>query len=46
MLDDGTGFSLAPWRPVVEARLGQHVSAVVCGESVTWSLGRQRGLSI
>jgi type IV secretory pathway VirD2 relaxase len=43
MLDDGMGFSLAPWRPVVEQRLGQQVSAIVRGSSVTWELGRQRG---
>jgi len=43
MLDDGMGFSLVPWRPVVEQRLGQHVSAIVRGTSVTWELGRQRG---
>ncbi|WP_398498816.1 DUF3363 domain-containing protein [Variovorax sp.] len=44
MLDDGLGFSLVPWRPVVEQRLGQHVSAIVRGSSVTWELGRQRGV--
>lgn len=43
MLDDGTGFSLVPWRPVAEQRLGQQVSAIVRGSSVTWELGRQRG---
>jgi len=43
MLDDGVGFSLVPWRPVVEQRLGQQVSAIVRGTSVTWELGRQRG---
>ncbi len=43
MLDDGMGFSLVPWKPVVEQRLGQQVSAIVRGASVTWELGRQRG---
>ncbi len=43
MLDDGMGFSLVPWRPVVEQRLGQQVSAVVRGSSVTWDMKRQRG---
>ena len=43
MLDDGMGFSLVPWRPVVEQRLGQQVSAIVRGSSVTWELGRQLG---
>ncbi|MDO8774395.1 MAG: relaxase/mobilization nuclease and DUF3363 domain-containing protein [Burkholderiaceae bacterium] len=44
MLDDGMGFNLVPWRPVVEQRLGQRVSAVVLGSSVTWGVGRQHGL--
>jgi type IV secretory pathway VirD2 relaxase len=43
MLDDGMDFSLVPWKPVVEQRLGQQVSAIVRGSSVTWELGRQRG---
>ena len=43
MLDDGMGFSLVPWRPVVEQRLGQQVSVVLRGVSVTWGLGRQHG---
>lgn len=43
MLDDGMVFSLVPWRPVVEQRLGQQVSAITRGTSVTWELGRQRG---
>jgi len=45
MLDDGMGFSLVPWRPVVEQRLGRQVSAVVRGASATWQLGKQRGIS-
>jgi hypothetical protein len=43
MLDDGMGFSLVPWRPVTEQRLGQQVAAVVHGSSITWDLGRQHG---
>ncbi|GER09500.1 DUF3363 domain-containing protein [Variovorax boronicumulans] len=46
VLDDGVSFSLVPWRPVIEQRLAQHLSAVVRGVSVTWSVGRQRGPSI
>jgi len=42
MIDDGTGFSLVPWRPVVERRLGQQVSATVNGQSITWQLHRGR----
>jgi type IV secretory pathway VirD2 relaxase len=46
LLDDGIGFSLAPWKPVIEQRLGQSVSALIQGSSVSWQLGRQRGPSI
>lgn len=46
MLDDGMGFALVPWRPVIEQRLGQQISAVVRGSSVTWQLGRQRGMGV
>jgi len=46
MLDDGIGFSLVPWRPVIEPKLGQSLSAVMQGGSVSWQLGRQRGPTI
>lgn len=45
MLDDGVGFSLVPWRPVIEQRLGQSLSAVVRGGFVSWEFGRSRGPS-
>ncbi|MFP6851359.1 MAG: DUF3363 domain-containing protein [Pseudomonas sp.] len=46
LLDDGIGFSLVPWKPVIEQKLGQSVSAVIQGNSVSWQLGRQRGPSV
>jgi type IV secretory pathway VirD2 relaxase len=46
MLDDGMGFSLVPWKPVIEQRLGKQVAATVRSAGVTWEIGRQRGLSI
>jgi hypothetical protein len=46
MLDDATGFTLVPWRPVVEKRLGQSMSVVVRGEFVSWEFGRRHDLSI
>jgi Protein of unknown function (DUF3363) len=45
MLDDDLGFSLMPWRPVLEQRIGQQITATTRGDQVTWSFGRQRGLS-
>lgn len=46
MLDDGLGFSLVPWKPVIEPRLGQAIGATVRGGGVSWEIGRQRGQSI
>ena len=46
MLDDGMGFSLVPWRPVIEQRLGQQLAAAVRGGGVSWEIGRQRGPTI
>lgn len=46
MLDDGMGFSLVPWKPVIEQRLGQQIAATVRGGGVSWEIGRQRGPTI
>jgi len=46
MLDDGKTFSLVPWKPVIEQRLGQQLVALVRGGSVSWEVGRQRGPGI
>ena len=43
MLDDGKGFSLVPWKPVIEQRLGQQLAATLRGGGVSWEIGRQRG---
>ncbi|MFE0757020.1 relaxase/mobilization nuclease domain-containing protein [Inquilinus sp. NPDC058860] len=47
MIDDGLGFSLVPWSPTLERRLGQEVSGIVRADGgVDWSFGRKRGLGI
>jgi type IV secretory pathway VirD2 relaxase len=46
VLEDGIGFSLVPWRPVIEQRLGQTVTAIVRGSGAAWELSKQRGRSI
>ncbi|MPM34850.1 hypothetical protein SDC9_81440 [bioreactor metagenome] len=46
MLDDGKGFSLVPWKPVIEQRLGQQLAATVRGGGVSWKIGRQRGPAV
>ena len=44
MLDDGKGFSLVPWKPVIEQRLGQQIAATMRSGAVSWEIGRQQGL--
>jgi len=39
-------FTLVPWRPVIDRQLGCEVSGIVQGGSISWQLGRQRGLGI
>jgi type IV secretory pathway VirD2 relaxase len=46
MLDDGMGFSLVPWKPVIEQRPGQTLTAVVRGGGVSWEFGRSRGPNV
>ncbi|MGK9235760.1 DUF3363 domain-containing protein [Inquilinus limosus] len=47
MIDDGLGFSLVPWSPMLERRLGQEVSGIVRADSgIDWNFGRKRGLGI
>ncbi|MCW0424708.1 relaxase/mobilization nuclease and DUF3363 domain-containing protein [Xanthomonas sacchari] len=46
MLDDGRGFSLVPWKPVIEQQLGQQLAATVRGGGVSWDVGRHRGPSV
>jgi type IV secretory pathway VirD2 relaxase len=38
-------FTLVPWRPVIDRQLGREVVGVVQGGSVSWQLGRHRGVS-
>ena len=47
VIDDGLGFSLVPWSPSLEQRLGKHVSGVMSpGGVVDWSFGRKRGIGL
>jgi type IV secretory pathway VirD2 relaxase len=46
MLDDGMGFSLVPWKPVIEQQLGLQLAATARGSGVSWEIGRQRGFGI
>ena len=39
-------FTLVPWRPVIEKELGRTVTGLVRGDSISWVIGRSRGLGI
>jgi len=39
-------FTLVPWRPVIDPHRGREVSGLVQGASVSWRLGRQRGMEL
>jgi type IV secretory pathway VirD2 relaxase len=43
LLDDGLGFSLVPWRPALEERLGRSVTASLDGEHAMFRFSRRIG---
>jgi type IV secretory pathway VirD2 relaxase len=47
MIEDGLGFQLVPWQPVLEKRIGQHLTGVRRDDGgIEWGFGRQRGLGL
>jgi hypothetical protein len=46
MIDDGLGFSLVPWSPSLERRLGLQVSGIAQAARIEWIFGRKQGLGI
>lgn len=46
LLDNGRSFTLVPWRPVIEPRLGQSLSVSIQAGRATWTFGRQRGVGV
>ncbi|MGD9601832.1 MAG: relaxase/mobilization nuclease RlxS [Gammaproteobacteria bacterium] len=42
VIEKAREFTLVPWRPVLERLLGKQVSGVVRGDSISWTVGRQR----
>jgi type IV secretory pathway VirD2 relaxase len=41
MIDDGIGFQLVPWQPVLDNRIGQHITGTVRDAGgIEWSFGR------
>ncbi len=47
MIDDGIGFQLVPWQPVLDKRIGQHISGIMRDVGgIEWGFGRKRGLGL
>jgi hypothetical protein len=40
------GFSLVPWRPVIENQIGRRVMGIMRGGDASWQLGRVIGLGL
>jgi type IV secretory pathway VirD2 relaxase len=43
LVEKSREFTLVPWRPVLERHAGNQVSGIVRGDSINWTIGRQRG---
>ena len=47
MIDNGLGFQLVPWQPLLEKRIGQHITGLQREDGgIEWTFGRNRGLSL
>jgi hypothetical protein len=47
MIDNGLGFQLVPWQPLLEKRIGQQIGGLIRDDGgIEWTLGRNRGLSL
>ena len=46
LIENAHEFTLVPWRPVMDERLGRQISGVVRASGVSWDFDRKRGLGI
>jgi hypothetical protein len=47
MIHDGISFHLVPWQPVLDKRIGQHITGTVRDAGgIEWNFGRKRGLGL
>ena len=46
LVENGREFTLVPWRPVLSRAVGREVSGILRRGSVSWTIGRERGLEI
>lgn len=43
LIEKSREFTLVPWRPEFERRVGNTVSGIARGGGISWTFGRQRG---
>ncbi len=43
VIEKAREFTLVPWRPVLDRHVGRSVSGALRGETISWTIGRQRG---
>ncbi|MEJ0024946.1 MAG: relaxase/mobilization nuclease RlxS [Rhizomicrobium sp.] len=43
VIEKSREFTLVPWRPALDRQLGKPVSGIARGDTISWSMGRQRG---
>jgi hypothetical protein len=47
MIENGLGFQLVPWQPLLDKRIGQHITGLQRDDGgIEWTFGRKRGLSL
>jgi hypothetical protein len=47
IIDNGLGFQLVPWLPMLERHIGRHISGLQREDGgIEWTLERQRGLAL
>ena len=47
MIENGLGFQLVPWQPLLEKRIGQYITGLQRDDGgIEWTFGRARGLSL
>ena len=42
LIEKSREFTLVPWRPVLDRHIDKQVSGIMRGDSISWTIGRQR----
>ncbi len=42
LIEKSREFTLVPWRPVLDRQINKQVSGIMRGDSINWTIGRQR----